>query len=75
MQNKREAIMADLGWCLARVRKTMNGWDLTIVSPDDQSDSVFMPAQSIMIRGDGNIMALKKLLDQYDEMVKEDRRK
>ena len=59
-------MVIDLGFCMARINKMT----LTIVSPEDSSDTVYMPASSVSIFGKSNLIALRDSLDkalQQDE--------
>ena len=62
--NATESTLIDLGYCVAKLRMDR----LTIMSPDD-SGEYYIPAQSISIYGDKNLIALRDALNKAYPIV------
>lgn len=61
----KRTVVADLGWCMARLVIDGRGKpeQLVIVSPSD-TDTVHEPASSIKVYGEAQIFKLKALLNE-----------
>ena len=60
MQN---TVVINLGWCVAKIEP--NRQKLTILSPSDTSGSQYIPAQEVIVFGDG-IIALRDAINAMD---------
>ena len=58
--------LIDLGWCMARLNEERG--HITIVSPADELENIFVPAASVTIVG---VSELKKLRDVLNETYPE----
>lgn len=65
----RQTVVADLGWCMARLAMDRNGKaeSLTIVSPSDTDNGAHDPASNVRIFGLPSLLKLKALLDEVKE--------
>lgn len=60
MQN---TVVINLGWCVAKIEP--NRQKLTILSPSDTSGGQYIPAQEVIVFGDG-IIALRDAINAMD---------
>ena len=61
-QEANKSIVVDLGWCMARLDK--NRGYLTFVSPCDSNETSFIPAQSVGLWRQADILTLRDFLNE-----------
>lgn len=54
--------LIDLGWCMARLDIKKNSSKLIICSPSASEESVYSPAESVVIYGENNVLTLRDAL-------------
>ena len=59
----KNTVVVNLGWCVAKIEPDRPR--LTILSPSDQSEGYHIPAQDVVVCGDG-LIALRDALNAMD---------
>lgn len=54
----------DLGWCMARLEIKKHSAKLIIVSPSATEDNAYSPAETVVIYGEVNVLALRDALNE-----------
>ena len=65
MSSVTRTVVADLGWCLAKITVT-NGIteSLIIISPADTSENRYAPCESVCVYGRSNMVKLQTFLNE-----------